>query len=118
MIHPIGAIQGKVWGITQLIFFGNNVEVHRIFAKKGHFCSEHTHRSKYNLFFVESGRLLIRTRKDGLDDESVLEAGQSTVVKPGDRHQFEALEDSWVLEIYYVTLNPHDIERSSQGGKR
>lgn len=113
-----GNIQGKVWGTTQLIFLGNNVEIHRLFARKGCFCSRHKHTGKFNLFFVESGKVLIRTAKDGLEDESVLGPGQTTVVKPGDLHQFEALEDSWVLEIYWVTLEPNDIARETQGGVR
>lgn len=118
MIHVTGNLQGKVWGKTQLVFLGNNVEVHRIHAKKGFFCSRHKHVGKYNLFFVESGQILIRTTKDGLDDESILGPGQTCVVKPGDLHQFEALKESWVLEIYYATLDPDDIVRESQGGQR
>jgi len=113
-----GAIQGKKWGTTQCIFAANNVEVHRIFARKGGFCSIHRHVGKFNTFFVESGSLLIRTHKDGLDDETVIGAGQSTYVRPGDEHQFEALEDTWALEIYFVFLDPDDIQRSSQGGIR
>jgi quercetin dioxygenase-like cupin family protein len=111
-----GSIQGKVWGTTQTVFSGNNVEVHRIFAKKGWHCSKHRHKGKYNLFYVESGRLRVITDRHGLTDTTEIGPSQTTVCAPGDYHRFEALEDSWVLEVYWVTLDPHDIERADSGG--
>lgn len=113
----IGTKSGKVWGWTKPIFCKNNVEIHHISAKKGWQCSLHEHVYKFNLFYVLSGRLRVRTTKDGLDDETVLGAGEMTAIKPGDRHQFEAITDCEVLEVYWVELNVNDIKRYSQGGK-
>lgn len=112
-----GTIQGKVWGHTQRLFCANNVQVDRLFARAGFQCSRHKHTAKANMFFVETGRILVRTVKDGLADETELGPGQSTVVKPGDEHQFVAITDAEVLEIYWVTLDPDDIVRSTQGGQ-
>lgn len=111
-----GTIQGKVWGKTQRIFCANNVQVDRLHARAGWQCSMHFHRAKANMFFVESGEILVRTSKDGLTDETTIKAGQSTVVRPGDKHQFVAVRDSVVLEIYWVCLDPDDIIRETQGG--
>lgn len=114
---PIGSIIGKVWGTTQAVFKNETCQVELLRLKKGFKCSQHKHGFKMNLFHVVSGKLRIRTLKDGLEDETVLTAGQSTTVKPGDRHRFEVLVPSIVLEIYWVRLSCEDIMRDDTGGK-
>ena len=114
--------RGKVWGNTSCLFAKNNVELHRIEAKKGGFCSKHCHRSKFNMFFVENGALKITIyRPDAgqiLEDETIIKTGESTLVEPGLYHKFEALEDSVALEVYWVELEHDDIERESVGGMK
>lgn len=110
-------IQGKIWGSTQNLFFKNNVEIHRIQTNKGGSCSKHKHEYKYNMFFVESGKLKIKVWKNdyNLIDETVLTNQQSTVVKPGEYHTFESLEDTIAYEIYWVELLENDILRENCG---
>lgn len=112
-------IQGKIWGNTQSIFNKNNVEIHRIETKKGGFCSKHRHLRKYNMFYVESGKIKIISWKTDYDlvDETIISSGQCTTTPPGEYHRFESLEDSVVYEIYWVTLEPSDIDREDHGGK-
>jgi hypothetical protein len=112
---------GKVWGITELIHANGILEFHRIDTKKGGVCSKHLHKHKWNGFFVESGKLLIRTWKNDYDliDETMLEAGDWHVAKPGEYHQFEALEDTIAFELYWPMLlideHPDDIVRETHG---
>lgn len=111
-------IQGKIWGKTQGIFNKNNVEIHRIETNKGGFCSKHKHEHKYNMFYVESGKIKITSWKTDYDlvDETIIEAGEYTTAPPGEYHMFESLEDSVVYEIYWVSLNEKDIVRENHGG--
>jgi mannose-6-phosphate isomerase-like protein (cupin superfamily) len=113
-------VRGKIWGSTTPLFCKNNVEIHRIEGKKGGFCSWHCHRSKYNRFLIESGRLKITISKDYgsgvLEDETIIGPGQQTTVAPGEYHKFEVLEDCVAFEIYWVELDPGDIERETVGG--
>lgn len=113
-------IQGKVWGVTTPLFCKNNVEIHRIEGKKGGFSSWHKHNAKYNRFWVESGSIKVSIQKDygsgTLEDETILFAGHQTTVAPGDFHKFEVLEDCVVYEIYWVELDPGDIDRLTVGG--
>ena len=113
-------VQGKIWGQTTPLFNKNNVEIHRIEGRKGGYCSKHVHASKYNRFLVESGRLKITITKDYgsgiLDDVTVIGPGEQTTVAPGQWHQFEVLEDCVAFEIYWVELDPDDIERETVGG--
>ena len=114
---------GKVWGKTELLLANHSVEFHRIETIKGGVCSKHKHEHKCNGFFVESGRMLIRVWKDyGLKntlsqvDETILETGDFTQVKPGEYHQFEALEDTVAFELYWTeVLNHNDIVRETVG---
>ena len=112
--------QGKVWGETSCLFSKNNVEIHRILANKGKGakCSNHQHKNKFNMFFVEEGTLLVRVWKNDYElvDETILNPGDSVTVKPGEFHQFENRSDSVIAyEIYWTELDPNDIERKDCG---
>lgn len=110
---------GKIWGETCEIFSRNNVSIHRIIINKGSSCSKHKHNCKYNLFFVESGKIKIQEWKTdyNLVDETILSDGESCLVPPGNYHKFTALENSVVYEIYYAELLNNDIIRESVGEK-
>lgn len=111
-------VQGKIWGKTELLFNKNNVEVHRITGKLGGYCSKHLHESKFNMFFVEKGRLKIKTWMDyDLVDETTLEEDQQCIISPKVPHMFEVLEDDTIaFEIYWVELDSKDIQRENVGG--
>ena len=113
-------IAGKVWGRTEVIEANSVLEMHRIEIDAGGVCSRHCHRFKWNGFFVESGRLLVRVWKRDYDlvDETVLSAGDYTRVAPGEYHQFEALEPTVAFEIYWAALDHDDIQRDTAGFKR
>ena len=112
--------QGKIWGHTQELFNKNNVSIHRIQINKGSTCSEHYHDYKYNMFYVEQGKLLIRhwqNNCNNLIDETVLLTNESCIIPPKHFHQFVALEDTIAYEIYYVQLIDEDIYRRTCGTK-
>jgi quercetin dioxygenase-like cupin family protein len=112
--------EGKIWGDTIELFNKNNVSIHRINAKKDHFCSKHKHDFKYNIFYVESGKLKIEHWQVDYDlvDITILSAGESCSVPPKHYHRFTALEDTVAYEIYYVELLNNDISRIDCGGKQ
>jgi mannose-6-phosphate isomerase-like protein (cupin superfamily) len=69
---------------------------------QGKKCSWHYHQLKDEVFFLHSGRLLIRfSHGDNLDNAAsvVLLPGMSFAVPVGLRHQMEALEDSDLFEF-------------------
>tara|TARA_X000001316_G_C922197_1_gene37113 strand:+ start:2574 stop:3080 length:507 start_codon:yes stop_codon:yes gene_type:complete len=108
---------GKVWGTTELIEANGALEFHRIEMEEGGVCSKHLHRYKWNGFYVESGRMLIRTwqRDYDLVDVTVLQEGDYHKVKPGLYHQFECLKEGVAYELYWAEFNHNDIERESVG---
>ena len=111
---------GKIWGQTELIHANGVLEFHRIEYKAGYKCSEHEHQFKWNGFYVESGKMIVRVwqdDQDGLVDETILEAGDFTQVKPGKIHQFEGLEDGVAFELYWAEFNHNDIVRRTVGTK-
>ena len=116
----LDAKRGKVWGTTQCLFRGNNVELHRITVRKGGFSSKHQHAHKFNKFVVESGSLeVVIYREDAgriIEDVTTLRAGDSTYVEPGLFHRFQALEETTALEVYWVQLDQGDIFREDVGG--
>ena len=85
--------------------------------KVGGICSKHLHEFKWNGFYVESGRMLIRVWQNDYDlvDETILELGMYTKVKPGVYHQFECLEDGVAFELYWAEFNHNDIIRETVG---
>lgn len=113
---------GKIWGNTELIECTPSFEFHRIEYKANHCCSEHYHETKWNGFFVESGKLMIKTWPDGprterphLCDQTILKAGDYYKVKPGLWHQFVGIDDGVAFELYWAEFNPQDIVRRTQG---
>lgn len=110
---------GKVWGVTELLEANGVLEFHRIEMEAGGVCSKHLHEFKWNGFYCESGKMLIRVWQNDYDlvDETILEAGQYTKVKPGVYHQFECLEDGIAFELYWAEFNHYDIKRESVGYK-
>jgi len=73
-----------------------------LYFKKGKRCSWHYHKIKDEVFYLQSGRLLIKF-SDGDDiekaEELILETGQNFHVYTGLRHQMIALEDSELFEF-------------------
>lgn len=111
-------ISAKIWGSTREIFNHSNVSIDYITVKKGGYCSLHHHIAKFNQFFVYSGKLKIFVFKKDYDlcDITTLEAGQSTIAGPGEKHYFEALEDTKAIEIYFCKNEGSDIVRDNCGG--
>jgi len=107
----------KIWGTTQPVFFGNNVEMHRIEVDSGGYCSKHIHNSKFNMFYVECGELRIDQSVGCFVDSTVLCQGDSMTVSPRVAHKFIALRDTIAYEIYWSILDKEDIVRETQGGK-
>ena len=108
---------GKIWGQTELIHANGVLEFHRIEYKAGYKCSEHEHEFKWNGFFVESGKMIVRVWQLDYDlvDETLLLPGDFTQVKPGCIHQFEGVEDGVAFELYWAEFNHGDIKRRSVG---
>ena len=108
---------GKIWGSTELLHANGVLEFHRIEYKKGGTCSKHLHRHKWNGFYVESGRMKIRVWQKDYDlvDETILNAGDFTRVKPGLYHSFEGLEDGVAFELYWAEFSHDDIDRETVG---
>ena|SRR6056300_1183619 len=107
---------GKIWGTTQLVENTPSFEFHRIEFKANSCCSEHYHETKWNGFFVESGRLLIKTWSgDGLIDNTTLKAGEYFKVRPGVWHQFIGIDEGVAFELYWAEFNGEDIVRRTQG---
>jgi mannose-6-phosphate isomerase-like protein (cupin superfamily) len=108
---------GKVWGTTELIEANGALEFHRIEMEAGGVCSKHLHRYKWNGFYVESGKMLVRVwqRDYDLVDETVVGPNQYTKVKPGLYHQFECLESGVAYELYWAEFNHNDIVRETVG---
>lgn len=108
---------GKVWGETARIFSAAGVEAHRIHVKNGGFCSRHSHQSKFNWFYVESGHLRIQQwTKEGLFDQTDLKAGDYMTISPGIDHRFIGVEETVAFEIYWAEMRTDDIERKDIGG--
>jgi len=109
---------GKIWGSTELLLKTPFVELHRIYVKEGGFCSVHTHKHKWNLFYVISGELEVDVHQNNYDliDTTCLIEGEWTTVRPNEFHSFRAITDVEGLELYYPEPLSEDIIRKTVGG--
>ena len=73
-----------------------------LFFEKGKKCSWHLHKLKDEVFYLHSGKVIIRYGEDDnpeLANEVLLEPGQNFYVYTGLKHQVIALEDSEIFEF-------------------
>ena len=68
-----------------------------------------------HLLLLQRDQLYFQKNDYDLVDETVLEKGDFTQVKPGEYHQFEALEDTIAFELYWAEFDHNDIIRESVG---
>jgi D-lyxose ketol-isomerase len=64
------------------------------------------------MFFVESGKIVVHRWENNDLISTVLNPYDTITISPNIYHQFEALENSTVYEIYYTKLNNNDILRN------
>ena len=101
----------KMLGTNIEIFRSDSASVNFLQLLKGGVCSYHFHKCKCNTFYLISGRVLIKT-EDGV---TIMSPGESVYVAALVKHQFEALEDSKMIEIMWIEYSSDDIVRETQG---
>ena len=82
-------------------------------------CSFHQHKTAFNQFFVITGSIGVKTDigPEGEIQVAQLNEGDTFVVPPGIRHEFQTYaEPAIVEEIAYVEYDPSDIYRERLGG--
>lgn len=91
----------KGWGYESWIINKEQYCGKLLFFKKGKKCSWHFHKEKDEVFYLLSGKLIVRYGDGHLShsSEEILEPGDCFDVPPGLRHQMEALEDSTLIEV-------------------
>ena len=92
----------KGWGYEKWIINKKEYCGKLLYFYKGKKCSWHRHVLKDEVFYLQSGRMIVRYG-DGNDitkaKELMLVPGMNFYVYPGLRHQMEALEDSELFEF-------------------
>ena len=92
----------KGWGYELWIVNKTEYCGKLLFFNKDKRCSWHYHVLKDEVFYLQSGKMLVKySEEDDLDnaDELILEAGNNFHVYRGLRHQMIALEDSELFEF-------------------
>ena len=92
----------KGWGFEKWIVNNEEYCGKLLYFVKGKRCSWHYHIKKDEVFYIQSGKILVKySDKDDLDNanEVVLERGDNFHVYRGLRHQMIALEDTELFEF-------------------
>lgn len=92
----------KGWGFEKWITNNEKYCGKLLYFVKGKKCSWHYHEIKDEVFYIHSGKLLVKfSYEDDLEKSSeiVLECGDSFHVKPGLRHQMFAITDTQMFEF-------------------
>ena len=103
----------KTWGEKVNIFKNDTCETSVLYLKPNQRCSWHTHQTKFNLFYVLKGELVMKL-EDGL---SQVLPGQIFTTRPGEFHEFQTRDlDTICIEVMYVQYDSEDIQRKIIGG--
>tara|TARA_Y100000310_G_scaffold343167_1_gene449605 strand:+ start:6250 stop:6627 length:378 start_codon:yes stop_codon:yes gene_type:complete len=92
----------KGWGFEKWIVNCEEYCGKLLFFVKGKRCSWHYHKLKDEVFYVQSGKLLVKySNEDFVDqaNEIILGPGDNFHVYRGLRHQMMALEDTQLFEF-------------------
>lgn len=92
----------KGWGFEKWIVNCEEYCGKLLYLVKGKRCSWHFHKLKDEVFFVQSGKILVKfSEKDDINtcQEITLTRGDKFHVKRGLRHQMIALEDTELFEF-------------------
>ena len=92
----------KGWGYEKWIVNKSEYCGKLLFFKKNKKCSWHYHKVKDEVFYLQSGKMIVRYGTDDNPEfaqEILLEPGQNFYVPVGLRHQMCALEDSELFEF-------------------
>lgn len=101
-MNSLNEIHPKGWGYEKWIVNKKEYCGKLLFFNKGKRCSWHFHKIKDEVFYLQSGKLLIRYSDDEditKANELVLNAGESFHVYIGLKHQMIAIEDSELFEF-------------------
>ena len=103
------------WGKRDRIFEWSGGLVTMLYLEPKQRCSYHRHQHSYNLFYVVSGELGVKTDKGYTT--KLLPQQVPFVVEPFVQHEFQTYEEpTTLLEIAYVEYDVNDIVRESLGG--
>ena len=92
----------KGWGFEKWIVNCEKYCGKLLYFAKGKKCSWHYHKIKDEVFYVQTGKVLVRySHKDNIKTSNVviLEKGDNFHITTGLRHQVEALEDTELFEF-------------------
>ena len=108
----------KLWGANTWLHYSPDLEICLAEAKRGGYSSMHRHAHKHNLFYLLSGKLLVKNHS--LEAEHVLHPGNSITIGANDWHRFISLDKSVIVELYskagHAPVDLADIERQDVGG--
>lgn len=111
--------EGKVWGTTRTVHADDSVSIHHASVMRGKRCSRHVHVHRANGFYVVSGQISVRVfHESGIEDVTVLKAGDAMTIPAGVEHRFETPDDECELVEFYLPMPVHvaDIVRRDEGG--
>lgn len=89
----------KRWGYEVWIYNGEQYCGKKLFIRQGHWLSYHHHNVKDEVLFVESGRIWFTHDESGIPVSYELPVGHAFHVKPGTKHQMQAIEDTVLFEF-------------------
>ena len=92
----------KGWGFEKWIVNNEEYCGKLLYLAKGKRCSWHYHKLKDEVFYVQSGKILVKYSEEddiGKAHETILTPGDNFHVYRGLRHRMIALQDSEVFEF-------------------
>ena len=107
----------KGWGFKKWIVNNEEYCGKLLYFVKGKRCSWHYHKLKDEVFYVQSGKILVKfsdyTDNPDLADEIVLGPGDNFHVYRGLRHQMVAIEDTELFEFstQHFDSDSHRIQK-------
>ena len=108
--------EDKGWGYEIWIHNSPDYCGKILVLEKGKKCSLHHHILKKETFFIQSGKLLMRTvDESGIESEFEMEKGDVLEIKPGLKHQFKGIAEITEIMEFSTQHFESDSIRTEKG---
>lgn len=114
----------KCWGKAWHCFNNEYINKSILEVNEGWQCSIHQHNNRWNCFINIDSIIGVEQFDNGLKltKTTILNPGESIIIKPKILHRFYVIKSGKIIEIYWTTnsikCDMNDINRFDTGGRR
>ena len=108
-------VSEKMWGHEEWIVNKPAYCGKKLVFNAGYQCSMHHHKVKDETFYIQSGKIVLETDYNGLQESRILTAGDTAHIPQGMWHRITAIQTAEVFEFSTFHREEDSYRRTNSG---